>query len=480
MRSHVIFASHAALAAVAAVLLFGMSLPVTPPAEAAEGLKVNYGGGQHGRYQEQMAGFLLRIDKLEEKLNGLYIPNDFCSKQGPAFAQINAELQAVRRDYNAVRAEYRKFRDGLTTLAKSQPQMMSGFDPSEPGPDNPNFWNNGNGMVDALEPLLRARESELLAAKNKNCNGPANAAGAAIGNTAVQSVAPPVPPVAQDNPLAGLTPPLWRPSALPKPPPHFCSQQEKTDYYDKVFYPVYDRLTEMTGAVAKYHWALWDRYQGLDRKRFGLEDSAQRASANATQIAEMKRQMGIVKARIDAHEPTALAARALLEQLNALSAEILRAPVIDCNKRQTGPLDACLVGSWQSEKVEIEGIGNVGGAGIQLTVEPDGKVTLAYSGMKPLQTDPRTYNLWEGSSTGQIRTEYAQLVTVVKPGSGDVSRKFVDTNGKESRNPLAGFGPAGIGSGIPDRSYSCAGTMLTYRNAAHKFTFSRRLTTQSK
>ncbi|MBV9045775.1 MAG: hypothetical protein JO294_11670, partial [Alphaproteobacteria bacterium] len=168
------------LTIIAGLTLIAFALP------SAADVRVNYGEGQYGLYRQQMVGFLQRAEDIEAALHNLYIPTTYCAGD-PQRQEDQRTLRDLRRQYNALRDEYRQFRQGLMDLAKDHPDLLTGFDQSEMTPENGNFWVNQDRAMAEPNTLLQQKNDEFDAAKEVDCTPP-------VPGTTQPPPPPPPPP----------------------------------------------------------------------------------------------------------------------------------------------------------------------------------------------------------------------------------------------------------------------------------------------
>jgi hypothetical protein len=145
-----------------------------------------------------------------------------------------------------------------------------------------------------------------------------------------------------------------------------------------------------------------------------------------------------------------------------------------------GRMDACLVGTWRSQQISLkeQGFGGVtGGAGIMLTIKPDGRITVDYDGMRPIvQPIPggrSSTNQLSGSASGQIGAS-GGIARVVKVVSANLVHKVVDPQGRTQTNSLGmtlGYGAPGTNP--PTYQYSCSASKLVWDDIVHSYLFER-------
>src|SRR5439155_25607002 len=118
-----------------------------------------------------------------------------------------------------------------------------------------------------------------------------------------------------------------------------------------------------------------------------------------------------------------------------------------------------------------------GGEGIILVIGPNGTMALDYRQMQPIkQTQPTpgtaVINVWTGTASARIRSDKG-TATIKSVEKSELSRTYTDPQGKTTTNPLGGVGPAGLGAYLPDRSYTCDATTLSYKGVGRTFVFKR-------
>ena len=133
-------------------------------------------------------------------------------------------------------------------------------------------------------------------------------------------------------------------------------------------------------------------------------------------------------------------------------------------------IDGCLVGAWRSESLVSE-VGYKGGAGIVLTIKPDGAETIDYNGMKPIEGGGETH-LWGGIVEAYFTTSKG-TATVTKAGKTDLTVKETYRDGRVSERNTKALGPAALGNYPTDRSYTCDGTTLKFKGVLYTSTFKR-------
>ncbi len=135
-----------------------------------------------------------------------------------------------------------------------------------------------------------------------------------------------------------------------------------------------------------------------------------------------------------------------------------------------GAIDSCLVGTWRSESIVSE-VGYKGGAGIVLTIKPDGLETIDYNGMKPIEGNGETH-LWRGVVEAYFTTSNG-TATVTKAGKTDLTVKETYRDGHTTEKNTKALGLAALGNYSTDRSYTCDGTTLIFKSPLHTATFKR-------
>jgi hypothetical protein len=74
-----------------------------------------------------------------------------------ATGEAQRAYRVLRQKYDKLMADYRKWEQGLTDLARDRPQFLTGFDPSQPMPDNPNFWASADTQINAPRADFRTK-----------------------------------------------------------------------------------------------------------------------------------------------------------------------------------------------------------------------------------------------------------------------------------------------------------------------------------
>lgn len=302
------------------------------PSEAKD-IKVHYGEGQFGRYQEQMANLLARRSELEEKINALAIRDFYCIGDHPGLQDAKDELAALRQAYKELLDDYKALKQGLSKLAKT-PKLLTGFDLSKTTPENPNFWHNANREMATPEALLAAKEAQLKKARVIDCSKkstakPPGPSGAEEGGVSW-------PPVKPSEPLKGFERPPIDDVPFPTPPDHFCSEKERSDYYDQVFEPLFKRAYKSAKDALGYRADISHAHLPLVQQIYQLEHEAKPGTVNPNLLADLKRQERILQQEIDSWEPTAQQASDLYYRFLALAQKLLKWPVIDCGPKTTG------------------------------------------------------------------------------------------------------------------------------------------------
>jgi hypothetical protein len=331
-RSGVLCAAATVLGVLAILaLLPGRASYVTPA--RAQGVHVNWGEGQYGRYQHQMVDFVTQEEELEKRINNLVIFSTYCKGGHPSLAEVRAELQTLHNDYNALRNKYLKYRQGLSRLAADHPSMLTGFDMSQMTPENPNFWVIPNRLMSQPAALLRQKDSQLAKAKEVDCSQKPKTTAHTTGPTVTPQPAeqpkPQWPTIPASNPLTQSRPTIDVPP-VPTLPKRFCSAQEKWDYYNKVIKPVYERADKAVAAALQYRSDLAWKAMKLSHKIYDLKYESKSGTANPHLIAELTRQLKIVDAEAKAWEPIALHARDVFDRFSKLIDQLLHMPVVDC------------------------------------------------------------------------------------------------------------------------------------------------------
>lgn len=142
-------------------------------------------------------------------------------------------------------------------------------------------------------------------------------------------------------------------------------------------------------------------------------------------------------------------------------------------------VDSCLVGTWRSESVaDKPGLaGKRGGAGIVMTIEGDGAITMDYNQMQALEAEAGGIgekNWWRGTASGRIATSKG-AASIVSVERSDVSRRFTDPQGKTITNAIGKLGPAVLGADPEDSSYKCDQTTLVHKTPTQIVTFKREM-----
>lgn len=135
-----------------------------------------------------------------------------------------------------------------------------------------------------------------------------------------------------------------------------------------------------------------------------------------------------------------------------------------------GTIDSCLVGTWRADSL-VSDVGYKGGAGIVLTIKPDGAETIDYNGMKPIEGNGETH-LWRGIVEAYFTTSKG-TATVTKADKTDLTVKETYRDGRVSERNTKALGPAALGNYPPDRSYTCDGTTLKFKGVLYTSTFKR-------
>ena len=199
------------------------------------------------------------------------------------------------------------------------------------------------------------------------------------------------------------------------------------------------------------------------------------------ELLENRRQRGLARGRIKSRlEDLKLTVQALKDTIANLLNKLG-----DCGSKRpedskpkpkpspapiSGAIDSCLVGTWRSESLVSE-VGYKGGAGIVLTIKPDGLETIDYNGMKPIEGNGETH-LWRGIVEAYFTTSNG-TATITKAGKTDLTVKETYRDGRTSETNTKALGLAALGNYPPDRSYTCDGTTLKFKSPLHTATFKR-------
>ena len=143
-------------------------------------------------------------------------------------------------------------------------------------------------------------------------------------------------------------------------------------------------------------------------------------------------------------------------------------------KPHPGPIavDRCLVGTWVSDTVTNDFTHwDNGGAGIVLTVDTQGRVSLNYSGMAPNQSNGATTS-WTGRAAGRIATNGRQGLDVVSVGESSVAATTTFRNGAPPyTGPLVGLG--NVLQNQPTYAYTCDANRMTLKSFVFSSTWRR-------
>jgi hypothetical protein len=134
-------------------------------------------------------------------------------------------------------------------------------------------------------------------------------------------------------------------------------------------------------------------------------------------------------------------------------------------KRPAGPLDACLVRTWESTSVsELHGR-MTGGAKARVTFSSDGTLTADYRKMDILKHPDGGTTRFDGRASGRIVTENG-VARIESVGAACVSIKVTADETwtlLDAKQP--GLGPAGLGGTSDDNHYTCTEESLEYKTS---------------
>jgi hypothetical protein len=138
---------------------------------------------------------------------------------------------------------------------------------------------------------------------------------------------------------------------------------------------------------------------------------------------------------------------------------------------KSGAFDPCLIGTWRSEPIISVGNQSTGGAGIVLTIKPNGATTVDYSKMTPMPAGIGIgSNLWQGTATGRIESRNGAIMAVSVEKS-DVYSKITDEKGAVRTYKLGGLGP--IVPGGVSVTYRCEPATMTTMRLGYEIPFKR-------
>ena len=266
-------------------------------------VEVNYGEGQRAADLKEIIGYLTKADEIKARIQALYIAPTYCS--GADLQDVTRQLRALRREYNAVRNDYRAATQRITHRSQSYPQTLTGYDKSKRTPANSNFWVPYDREIYPINLLLQQKDAQLTAARIIDCSKPRQTTTGTTGTTAQ-----PAPPQIPSAPSALDLP------TVPALPSEFCSKLERTSYLVDVIDPLMNHADDQGRAWAHYRDAL----RKIARDNPG--DAAFQRDL-ATRISEAER-----------NEQRASAAARALDRARS---EVLHKPIVDCTEKAEQP-----------------------------------------------------------------------------------------------------------------------------------------------
>lgn len=143
-------------------------------------------------------------------------------------------------------------------------------------------------------------------------------------------------------------------------------------------------------------------------------------------------------------------------------------------RAESKPIDSqpshCLIGTWRSVSGEVGP--RIGGAGVILTIKPNGEATADYSNMQDL-TDGTYYIKHSGRGTAFIKFDDS-LITVEREGESSVRFQSTNPGGRVGSGATTALGPI-IDPFGKTVDFTCKGNSLVFEPASKfsKYTFER-------
>jgi hypothetical protein len=281
---------------------------------------------QRDTLNHQMHEVMDEVNNLSSILKGA----KYCSAaernaDGLRVAELSDQVDRLESQYAQAKSSVQK--QAVNQI--SGPQMSA----AEDDPTGKRFWAGSDSTAKKLRTAMNNLQSVFRATQIIDCTPPKPVV---EGPQTPPPPPPPPPPVPQQDPLAGLTQPEIILAALPVVP-RFCTQADKDAYYNNVFKPAYDQAYAAFKAAGDYSSALMLRRWKLADQLDKLELSARKNPVNPNEIAELKREIDVVKAAEAAFEPMRLAAYSRFAEFIAQADALLKAPIEDCGEHFTTP-----------------------------------------------------------------------------------------------------------------------------------------------